>query len=1020
MDSAQLLRQLPLFADVPDPLLEAIAGSAARQRVAAGQAVVEAGDPGDALYVIDEGTLEVLVRTADGTAPTRVATLSPGECFGEMALLTGEPRSATVRALTDATLLRVASEDFARLVADVSVYQRLVTLLCSRLRRTDAQLEEAQWAQMALSRHLQGAHAHGGTEISGSTPAARALKESIEAAAARMGPVLLEGEAGTGKSLAASLIIAKSARAEGPVISIDCSAAGVDAASEIFGHEAGAVPGARARHLGALELCENGTVVIAEPHRLSTMVQERLVHALEQGVFRRIGGEEDLPLNARVIVTRRMEPSAAIPAVDPDLEALFSGGHIRVPALRDRRRDIPELADALIERHAQDLRRPKPELDRGATERLLSYEWPGNVEELDGVLRRAVALFADGRIEADHILIHLPSVSEEGRVDLFRVPLVSRFVRSRWYPLALQLPAAAVLALIVFECFFGPQTAENIALTLTWPIWWAALPLSFLFLGRVWCTICPFSLLSSVVQRIGCLNLPVPAFFRKTEIWPMTGLFVFLTWADEYWHYPDKPMWTGVVLASVLAGTLLFSFLFERRVWCRYLCPLGGVNGVYSTAALVELRSNTDVCAYHCRGHECVSKEADRACPMMERPLAMDTNRNCNLCMNCVKCCPHGAIHLFLRRPGAEIWQLRKPMLSAGVLSLLLAGTMLTHAYCKWVESQGRHLFNVAPATWLGLNTPEAEGGAWTVTFVAALLLSALAGCIASAISSSRERRPWSSNLAHYGLAFSVLAVFLHITLEGGELMAEGVPMLLGLLAGLVRVAPPPGGFDLFTPFFVRAAQVVLAAVATGLTVATIVYVARQRNEGPSRVGAGPHVVLASAVGILFVATLLKAPLPPPGPPPGEAPAVAGEPAGGPGPEGGAAPTEGKAPPAGGSRAATPESPQAVAPPGQAKGAVPVVAAGAPSAPPRAPAAVKTNTTSTPPKAPAPATGSARPTVALSGGGSPVSRPTTTARPKPKPAPAPARNGGGEPAPRGGTVRSVGDEAGLDQVIPTQ
>ncbi|HOS94130.1 MAG TPA: sigma 54-interacting transcriptional regulator, partial [Armatimonadota bacterium] len=748
MEPLQILRQLPLFADVPEPLLEAIARGASWRPVAAGEVVVEAGDPGDALYVINDGTVEILVRTADGIAPTRVATLGPGECFGEMALLTGEPRSATVRALTDTTLLRVASEDFSRLVADVSVYQRLVTLLCSRLRRTDVQLEEAQWAQMALSRHLQGAHAHGDTEIHGSTPASRALRDAIEAAAAASGPVLLEGEAGSGKSLAASLIIAKSARADGPVISIDCSAAGVDAASEIFGHEAGTLPGARARHLGALELCDNGTVIIAEPHRLPTMVQERLVGALERGVFQRIGGDEELPLNARVIVTRRMEPSAAVPAVDPGIEALFSGGHIRVPPLRDRRRDIPQLAEALIERHARDLRRPKPELDPGAIERLLSYEWPGNVEELDSVLRRAVALFADDRIEADHILIHLPSISEEGRVDLFRIPFVAKFVGSRWYPLALQLPTAAVLALIVFECFFGPQTGENIALTLTWPIWWAALPLSFLFLGRIWCTICPFSLLSSVVQRIGCLNLPVPAFFRKTEIWPMTALFVFLTWADEYWHYPDKPMWTGAVLGSVLAGTLLFSFLFERRVWCRYLCPLGGVNGVYSTAALVELRANTDVCAYHCRAHECVSKEPGRACPMLERPLAMDTNRNCNLCMNCVKHCPHGAIHLFLRRPGAEIWQIRTPMLSAGVLCLLLTGTMLTHGLCKYVESQGKHLIDVPPATWLGFTAPAQEGAAWTATYLALLLLSVLAGCIASAVSSSRERKPWSSNLA--------------------------------------------------------------------------------------------------------------------------------------------------------------------------------------------------------------------------------------------------------------------------------
>lgn len=857
MDSAELLRSTGLFDDVDPDLLSALSEKTTWRDYPMGATVMRAGEPGDAFYVVCRGQLEVLVEPVHGSVPVRVGTLGPGDWVGEMALLTGEPRSATVRAVTAARLLRIGRDEFASVVSHVSVYQQLVRRLCARLRRVEETLEGAQAAHAALSRYFRG-YDHQRETMVGATSAARSLADAVASAAAADGPVLIEGERGTGKSFVAALIARDSSRSEGPLITIDCAASGENAALELFGFEETSASGRARRQPGALELCSGGTVVVAEPH--AATVWERLRSALSTGVYRRVGGSEEIELRARVIVTRRT--SADAPPEPRDGAAdLFTGGIIRIPPLRDRRRDISVIGTALLERHCRDLGRPAPQLSAGAIERLVSYDWPENAAELSSVMRRAAALAADGQVEADHILIHLPPSGRQGRLDLTRIPWLARCLRSRWYPAALQVPAAAVLGYIVYQCFLGPQDESNVALTLTWPIWWAALPLTFLLFGRIWCTVCPFSLLSSVTQRLYSLSLKVPAFLKRTEIWPMTGLFVFLTWMDEYSHYPDVPMYTGIVLASVLGGTLVCSLLFERRVWCRYLCPLGGVNGVYSTAAVSEVRAATDVCASHCRTHDCVARSSPFACPMLERPMVVDSNRCCNWCMNCLKACPHSAVHVYLRVPGAEIWELRQPMLSAGVLSVLLVGTMLVHSFCKYLHSRGLHLADVPPATWLSVAD---EGHAWTLAYGLALALSLGVVAGASGISAAREQRGFPRNLAHYGLAFAVMAVLFHIALEGGEFLSEGIPLGIAMIGGAIGGPAEPERYALFTPLFVRVMQVAIGLVAVALTAYAVSHVARQRAGGRTRPGALPHLAVTGLMGVVFLGLLVAAPLTPP------------------------------------------------------------------------------------------------------------------------------------------------------------
>jgi transcriptional regulator with AAA-type ATPase domain/polyferredoxin len=864
MDRVALLHRVAMLEGVPEETLARIAECAAVDTHGAGTVIFREGDPGDCFYVVGEGRVEVLVRPAADVPEVSVATLGPGEGFGEMALLTGEPRSATVRAAEGVELLRVPREGFFDLVSDVAVYQHLAAVLCRRLRNTDANLQDAQMAQVAMSRYLSPADSGPPPTFAGTTPATRKITEAIATAAARDEPVLIAGEKGCGKRLVARHIIQAGARARGPVIAIDCGATERGAASGLFGHEAGHESGQNSRHIGALELCAEGTVIVLDPQALSAESERRLVEALARKTFRRIGGGEDIPLRARVIVIREVPSGESAPGADPALDRLFGGGCIWVPALRDRRRDIPAVVDGLVERHVAGTGAAKPAILNAAMERLISYDWPGNVAELETVVGRAVTVAGGGPVDAEHILIHMPAARGEGKLDLFAVPGVRGFAKSRAYPLVLQIPATAVLGFIVYMCFFGPRDDSNVALTLTWPIWWAALPISFLFAGRIWCTICPFSLVSSLVQRAACLEMKLPAWLKKSEVWPMAGLFVFLTWADEFWHYPDYPLLTGVVLGSVLLGTLVFSCLFARRVWCRYLCPLGGVNGVYSSAAIIELRANSEVCAHHCRSHECVAKGSATPCPMLEQPLILEHNRTCNLCMNCVKACPHDALHLYIRPPGTEIWEQRRPLLAAGVLAVLLTGVMLLHGVCFHLHSRGLHLMDVPPASWLGIATEE---WAWTLDYALFLVVPLAAALGASSVSARRERTGLGRNLAQYGLAFAVLAVFMHIILEGGEFIANGLPDGIGLAAGVLGGPSDGWRYAFFTPVFVRLMQVLMAVVAVALTWRTLARIADERNAAVRRAAAVPHMVLAGVIGLAFtgLVTLAKVqPLPTP------------------------------------------------------------------------------------------------------------------------------------------------------------
>jgi len=241
-------------------------------------------------------------------------------------------------------------------------------------------------------------------EIVGSSDALRRMLARVEKVARTDSTVLLIGETGTGKELVANEIHRRSARAGRALIKVNCAALPEALiASELFGHERGAFTGAVERRRGRFELASGGTLFLDEVGELSGEMQVALLRVLQEGEFERVGGRETLKTDARVIAAtnRELEREVTERRFRSDLFYRLNVFPIEIPALRDRREDIPILVEYFASRHGSRLGRKFERVDRRMMERLISYSWPGNVRELENVVERAAILSEGEKLSID-------------------------------------------------------------------------------------------------------------------------------------------------------------------------------------------------------------------------------------------------------------------------------------------------------------------------------------------------------------------------------------------------------------------------------------------------------------------------------------------------------------------------------------------------------------------------------------------------------------------------------------------
>ena len=232
-----------------------------------------------------------------------------------------------------------------------------------------------------------------------------ALIGSIKDTAAN---VLILGETGTGKSLIAEAIHRSSARRDGPFLKVDCSAlAGSLLESELFGHEAGAFTGAIKRRQGRFERAHRGTIFLDEIGELPMDLQSKLLRVVQDMEFERVGGDETLAVDVRIIAATNVDLERAVEqrAFRKDLFYRLNVIRVDLPPLRDRPEDIPLLVGHFLAKYGLKNQKEVLALDEPAMRMLLEYSWPGNVRELENVIERAVVLCSAKTVPVDLIML---------------------------------------------------------------------------------------------------------------------------------------------------------------------------------------------------------------------------------------------------------------------------------------------------------------------------------------------------------------------------------------------------------------------------------------------------------------------------------------------------------------------------------------------------------------------------------------------------------------------------------------
>jgi two-component system, NtrC family, response regulator AtoC len=234
--------------------------------------------------------------------------------------------------------------------------------------------------------------------------------DSVLELVAQVGPsragVLVIGESGTGKELIAEAVHAASPRAKAPFVRLHCAALSESLLeSELFGHERGAFTGAVARREGRFEQADGGTLFLDEIGEVPAAVQVKLLRFLQERTFERVGGNETLRVDVRVIAATNRDLGAEIKkgSFREDLFYRLNVVTIELPPLRDRRADVPVLASFFLRRYAAENGKPIDTFTDDALRALLEYRWPGNVRELENVIERAVVLCDGARIERKHL-----------------------------------------------------------------------------------------------------------------------------------------------------------------------------------------------------------------------------------------------------------------------------------------------------------------------------------------------------------------------------------------------------------------------------------------------------------------------------------------------------------------------------------------------------------------------------------------------------------------------------------------
>jgi transcriptional regulator with AAA-type ATPase domain/NAD-dependent dihydropyrimidine dehydrogenase PreA subunit len=658
-------------------VLESIATELEVSVIPAGCRVSIEDTPVTKLYILVSGQAERYRRQRSGLM--WATGLLPGAVVNLSALQQGQLADSRIVTLTECWFQTIAADRWQALVVK---YPEITAAYAQRLVEKLAQLESEiayeQERQAALRTYLVPQAKRG---IIGSSRYALKLRQQIRTAATDDRSVLISGEPGLEKDNIAALIHFGSKHRQQPIISLKSALITANGA-ELFGRVGGKP--------GLLEWLGEGTLILNDVQELPRELVPQIEQLLTTGSYTPIVREEQIPVPPR-------SSNAKIILISESTQPLFRKAiehQIKVPGLRVRKIDLEAQVNYYINIICRQKKLSKPQVTPEAIRRLQTYDFPGNLQELQGMVNRALVQAQGSKLLTEEVFWPQAPKKQLFRLNLLNAyPWLRQFLNSEWYPDRINYGFTAwVFPIVVLILFIAPQDRQhNFALNLFWAWWWPLILLLFPVIGRLWCAFCPFMIYGEIVQKLSLKFFP-----RTLQKWPrqiaekwggwfLFWLFLLIFLWEELWNLENTAYLSSCLLLLITSGAVIFSLIFERRFWCRYLCPIGGMNGLFAKLSIVELRAQQGTCAAECTTYHCYKGgvgfgegTTTNGCPIYSHPAQLTDNKDCVLCMTCLKACPHRSVELNLRPPGIELWTTHiSHGYEVALLFLLLGGIYL-------------------------------------------------------------------------------------------------------------------------------------------------------------------------------------------------------------------------------------------------------------------------------------------------------------------------------------------------------
>jgi polyferredoxin len=419
-------------------------------------------------------------------------------------------------------------------------------------------------------------------------------------------------------------------------------------------------------------------------------------------------------------------------------------------------------------------------------------------------------------IRAEHIFTGPKGEGTVQEIDLSRFEHVRRLTAPRVLGALRAVVFASFAAIIAVSLLRSGGREGAIANAMTWGLWEPALFVVFLFVGRVWCTVCPLSTAGRLAARIKCFGIAPGAWLKNFSGWFIIVGFLLIIWSEHSFHMTENPRATGFLLLALFAAAIASAVIWRRESWCRYLCPLGNLGAIYSLPAVLTVRSNPSVCATMCTTHECFKGSSTRpGCPVFHHPLYACEAHACKQCYECLRVCPHGSARLYLRLPFQSVWA--QPDVGGALVPFAL------------------FLFFFAPAMLASQGgTRAATHSGFLLTALGALLATVVArALLPRLLTAGSDPEPTLSTRVAFSLL--VLAWGPAMSYQLGHIGALDSLRLHALPGSVLAALVPAGGLRLVT--VAQVAVVLAAGLFAAVCFSGIHGVLRREEEPYSKAG---------------------------------------------------------------------------------------------------------------------------------------------------------------------------------------